>query len=203
MNFNRNIRGFLDPEFCNILVESYNEIGIKKVSEIIGIEKALSTINQNILEKIVTYSMETGFLPISGDPDSISEHLRFVHQCCYNYSGIKISTPLSCKTLSPMTNFIFQESSDPLLVKLTNEDFRIERHYKDPGIVLDFLIYLGGGDSEITYDRMNLKYNPDVGDLLISPSIWTHDFKVSNTGEGFYLLYRIGTDPTKYQIIDF
>ena len=147
--------------------------------------------------------METGFLSIHGDQDSIAEHLRFIHQCCYNYGGIKISAPLSCKTLSPITNFIFQESSDPMLIKLVNEDFKIKRHYKDPGIILDLLIYLGSGDSEITYDKMDLKYNPDVGDLLISPSIWTHDFKVSNTGEGFYLLYRIGADPTKYQIIDF
>jgi hypothetical protein len=203
MNFNRNIRGFLDPKFCDLLIESYDHLGIKKISEIEGLDLVLSAINRNILEKIVSYSRETKFLHISGDTDSIGEHLRFVHQCCYGYRGIKISTPQSCITLSPIQNLIFQESSDPILIKIEDEDFRIERHHQDPGTILDFVIYLGGGNSEIAYERMNLKYNPDPGDLLISPSIWTHNFKVSNTGKGFYLLYRIASDPTKYQIIDF
>lgn len=203
MNFNRNIRGFLDPKFCDLLIESYDHIGIKKISEIEGLDLILSAINRNILEKIVSYSRETRFLPINGDPDSIGEHLRFVHQCCYGFRGTKIPAIINCKTFSSMQDFVFQESSDPIIIKIKDEDFRIERHHKDPGTILDFVIYLGGGNSEIAYDRMNLKYNPEVGDLLISPSIWTHDFKISNTEEGFYLLYRIATDPTRYHVIDF
>lgn len=198
INFKKHIRGFLDPKICDQVVEIYDHLGIKKLDEF---GHTLSGINQTILENIVAYSLETKYLPETQHFSTISEHLRFIQQTCYSYDGIKITAALGCKTLE----LGVKEDSAPSIIKIADQDFMIDKHYQEPDNILDFIIYLGGVGSEIVYDRLNTKVTPEVGDLLISPSLWTHNFKISNTGigESFYLIYRIASDPSKYKKLDF
>lgn len=202
-SFKKNISGFLDNKFCDVVTKYYSELGSKNLSENGDLTDAVDHINQIILEKTVSYLQENPVLKSLKMFETTSEILRWVHQAAYNYGGVKFESNLSCKTLTPQPIFSFFESNDPYIIKVDNKSYTPQRNYKDPGSSIEFIVYLGGNNVIVEFEHSAEKIEMEKGDAIILPAIWTHDYKISSKNESYFLINTIAFDESKYQIIDF
>lgn len=202
-SFKKNISGFLDNKFCDVVTRYYSELGNKDLSENGDLTEAVDHINQIILEKTVSYIQENPVLRSLEMFETTSEILRWVHQVAYNYGGVKFESPLSSITLTPQLRFSFYESNVPRTIKVSDKSYTSQRNYMDPGSSIEFIIYLGGDESLVEFELSAEKIEMAKGDAIILPAIWTHDYKISSKGESYFLINTIAFDESKYQIIDF
>lgn len=203
LDFKYRANGFLDKSFCDVIINSYESLEVSDLSKDISLLETVNHLNQITLEKLVFYVKRNRSLRIFEEFNSTAEALRYVHQAAYSYGGVKLEKPLSCKAISPAPRFIFQEIRGPFVTKVDEEFFKSNRHYKDPGSSIEFVVYLGGDDGFIEFENSGDKVKMEIGDLIIFPAVWTHDYAIHSQGESYFLINTIAFDHSKYTIRDF
>ena len=203
MSFIEKVSGFLDVYFCDVITNSFERLGNENLSGDILLLEAIRHINQITLEKTVSYIEKNPTLRSVESLETKAEILRWVHQAAYNYGGVKFESPLSCKTLTPQPIFSFYESNDPYIIKVDNKSYTPQRNYRDPGSSIEFIVYLGGNNAIVEFEHLGEKMEMEIGDAIILPAVWTHNYEISSKGESHFLINTIAFDESKYQIIDF
>ena len=194
--------GFLDTKICKTLTTSYDDLGSNEIPKSEDLIESMGLIKQVMLEKIVFYLQST---PNSRELEglSTSEILRNLHQTSYLFVGMESQ---GRSHLNKHLTFTYspKESKRPSIVKIDSEPLISKMNTTDPNNSLEFLVNLGAEvilDFEKTHERFRLR----SGDLLLFPSSWIYDYKVTNAGlESAYLIANtIAFNPQKQKIIDF
>lgn len=196
------VPGFLDTRICKTLTTSYDDLGSDEIPKSEELIESMNLIKQVMLEKIVFYLQST---PNSRELEglSTSEILRNLHQTSYLFVGMESQGK---SHLNKHLTFTYspKESKRPNIVKIDSKPLISKMNNTDPNNSLEFLVNLGAEailDFEKTHERFLLRR----GDLLLFPSSWVYDYKVTNAGlESAYLIANtIAFDPQKQKIIDF
>jgi len=202
---------------CRELVEIYSsssEIGnrmtfiepIKKdqhwrFARILNESQVGKKIREVYLQGLIKYTKKYKHIPEIEEDDTRTKSVAHIQRCSYFYD---LEDDLLQRGLQFLVNPVVDKS--PKIIKVnSSQDFDYAETTHNPLGVLTFIVFLQDGTRDIRFKYTGEIISPKAGDLLIFPSLWTHQFKIDcKEEEGQHLMIaKIAFNEGLMENIDF